>query len=147
MPAGLGSTGSVEVAQLARDLHRMGPAARRQLRQSFERSGRAAESDAKSRAGAWSSRIPAAISMRSQAIDDRIGVTLRTSASMAPHARPFEGLGQGGTFRHPVFGHRDRWVPQATRPYLWPAVRGRRTEITAACAQAYEDAARDCGFR
>lgn len=125
----------------------MGPAGRRRLRVAFERAGRSAESDAKSRAGAWSSRIPAAISMRPNIGGDSIGVTLRASAAAAPHARPYEGMGQGGSFRHPVFGNRERWVDQATRPFLWPAVRGRRAEITAACAAAYEDAAREVGFR
>ncbi|TKJ24363.1 HK97 gp10 family phage protein [Blastococcus sp. CCUG 61487] len=138
---------SVQMAQLARDLHRMGAAGRRHLRVAFERAGRAAESDAKSRAGSWSTRIPAAISARSEVRPDRIGVVLRASASSAPHARPYEGLGQGGSFRHPVFGRRDRWVTQPTRPFLWPAVRGRRADIAAACADAYEAAARDAGFR
>lgn len=56
-------------------------------------------------------------------------------------------MGQGGTFRHPVFGNREEWVSQATRPYAWPAIRGRIPQITADVGTAYENAARECGFR
>lgn len=137
----------MEMAQLARDLHRMGAAGRRRLRGAAVRVGQGALSDAKSRAGSWSTRIPAAISLRADIRDDRIGVQLRASAAAAPHARPYEGLGQGGRFRHPVFGHRDRWVTQATRPFLWPAARGRAADMSEALGAAYEDAAREAGFR
>ena len=135
------------MAQLARDLHRMGPAGRRRLRTEMERAGQSALSDARSRAGQWSRRIPASLSLRSDMREDRFGVQLRASASAAPHARPFEGIGTGGQFRHPVYGHRDRWISQATRPFMWPAVAGRREQITQSVAAAYEQAARECGFR
>jgi hypothetical protein len=55
---------------------------------------------------------------------------VRVSASV-PHARPYEGISQQGStsyFRHPVFGNRENWVSQATRPYAWPAVLGRRDD-------------------
>jgi hypothetical protein len=136
---------SFQFSQLARDLYRMPPATRRRLRRSFQQAGQAALSDAKSRAS-WSHRIPAAISGKSELSVDRIGYTLRASVANAPHARPYEGMGQGGKFRHPVFGHRDRWVTVATRPYLWPAVRGRVNDITTAANDAFEAAARECGF-
>lgn len=138
-------TASYQFSQLARDLYRMPPATRRRLRRSFEQAGQSALSDAKSRAS-WSHRIPAAISGKSELSVDRIGYTLRATVAKAPHARPYEGMGQGGSFRHPVFGHRDRWVTAATRPYLWPAVRGRVNDITAAANDAFEAAARECGF-
>lgn len=143
-----GAPASVQVSQLARDLYRMGPAGRRRLKTAFERAGRGALSDAKSRAS-WSRRIPAAIKaqpMVGTGLANRVGVQLRVSVAAAPHARPYEGLGQGGSFRHPVFG-RDRWVSQNTRPYIWPAVRGRIPQITADVDTAYEAAARECGFR
>lgn len=139
---------SIQVSQLARDLNRMGPIQRRNMRGAFERIGQAALSDARSRAGAWSSRIPAAISFRSitDTTRGRVGGELRVSKDKAPHARAFEGLGQGGKFRHPVFG-RDRWVAQNTRPFVWPAVRGRAVEMGRAVEQTFEAAARECGFR
>ena len=139
-------TASYQFSQLARDLYRMPPAIKRQLRRKFEQAGQAALSDAKSRAS-WSHRIPAAISGKPQLSTDTVGYTLRASVASAPHARVYEGMGQGGSFRHPVYGHRDRWVTAATRPYLWPAVRGRVNDITAAANDALENAARECGFR
>ena len=79
----------------------------------------------------------------------RVGVELRVSKGV-PHARPYEGISQQGStsyFRHPVFGNREVWVSQNTRPYLWPAVRGRARDMRAAVEQAFEDAARESGFR
>lgn len=142
---------SYQFSQLQRDLARMEPATKRQLRSRFDQIGQSALSDARSRAGAWSSRIPSAISTRpfTDATRGRVGVELRVSKSV-PHARPYEGISQQGStsyFRHPVYGNRDRWVTQQTRPYAWPAVRGRAPDAERAVAQAYEDAARECGFR
>lgn len=141
-----GATGSQELARLARDLHRMGPAGRRRLRNAFVAAGGPLEADARSRAS-WSSRIPAAISVRPLMSDTRgmVGVQLRVSAANAPHARPYEGMGQGGHFRHPVYG-RDVWVSQATRPYAFPAVKATADKILPAIGDAYEAAARECGF-
>lgn len=143
---------SYQFEQLQRDLYRMGSGQRRRIRQGAERVGQAALSDARSRAGAWSRRIPSAITMRgyTDMARGRAGVELRVSKSV-PHARPYEGISQQGSsayFRHPVYGHRDRkWAEQKTRPYLWPAVRGRARAMRAAVEQAVDDAARECGFR
>lgn len=143
---------SQQFAQLAKDLHKMGPAQRRRLRVEFTRIGQSTLSDAKSRAGAWSSRIPSAIT--ATPITDmgrgQVGVVFRVSRSV-PHARPYEGISQQGSvsyFRHPVYGHTERkWARQNTRPYLWPAVRGRANDARRAVEQTFEDAARECGFR
>lgn len=141
--------GSVELSRLARDLHRMGPEIRRRMKADFERAGQGARSDARSRAGTWSRRIPAAISLRSFADPGRgrVGVELRVGTRNAPHARPYEGIGGGSYFRHPVFGRRTQWVAQATRPYALPAVRGRAPQVSAAVADTVEAAAREAGFR
>jgi hypothetical protein len=70
----------------------------------------------------WSSRIPDAISTRVR-FGTGSAVQIVVNSAKAPHARPFEGIGQRtGTFRHPVFG-RDVWVEQQQRPFLVPAVR------------------------
>lgn len=143
-----GLPASYQFSQLAKDLHRMGPALRRQLRAEFVRIGQPIVSDARSRAGAWSSRIPSAISSRGVS-GDRVGVEVRVSSSV-PHARPYEGISQQGStsyFRHPVYGNREVWVSQKTRPYLWPAVRGRAPEAQQAAQAAVDKAARECGFR
>lgn len=85
--------------------------------------------------------------MSSSVTENRLSVQLRVSAQAAPHARPFEGLGESGQFRHPVYGHTDRWVPQTTRPFALPAVTAAREKLLPAIGDAYEAAARECGFR
>lgn len=143
---------SYQFSQLQRDLNAMGPKQRRRLRAEFTRISQSAASDAKSRAGAWSSRIPSAISNRplADAGRGRVGAEVRVSRRV-PHARPFEGISQQGNtsyFRHPVFGRTDiPWERQDTRPYLWPAVRGRAPEIRRAVEQVVDQVARECGFR
>ena len=52
---------SYQFEQLQKDLARMSAAQRRLLKAEFMRVGQAAVSDARSRAGAWSSRIPSMI--------------------------------------------------------------------------------------
>lgn len=139
---------SFQFSQLARDLHAMGPEIRRQLRDRLTAIGSPLLADARSRAG-WSTRIPAAIAVKPLLSEARstVGVELRvTVGPNAPHARAYEGSGQAGTFRHPVFG-RDRWVPQSTRPYAWPAVLAKRADAERLTADAVEAAARAASFR
>lgn len=84
-----------------------------------------------------------------------VGVQLRISVAKAPHARPYEGISQQGSldqFRHPVYADPDKgrkewtWVSQQTRPYAWPAVKAASDKILPAIGDAYEAAARECGF-
>ena len=70
------------------------------------------------RNASWSSRIPGTV--RPFATARSVGV--RAGGRRAPHARVYEGLGGAGSFRHPVFGNRNVWVTQSTRPFLMPAV-------------------------
>jgi hypothetical protein len=67
---------------------------------------------------AWSSRIPGTIKTN---VSPK---TVRVSAggAGAPHAYYYEGSGHGGSFRHPVYGHRKVWVSQQCRPFLTPAL-------------------------
>lgn len=126
---------------------------RRMLRTELTRIGQSTVSDARSRAGAWSRRIPSTITGKPivDAGRGRIGFELRVDVSEAvPHGRVFEGISQQGSstyFRHPVFGNTERWVSQPTRPFLWPAARGRAADMRRAVEQTVEDAARACGFR
>ena len=143
---------SYQFSKLQRDLNQMGAKQRRRLRTEFSRIGQSAASDAKSRAGAWSTRIPSAISTRPivDIMRGRVGAEVRVSKSV-PHARAYEGITQperSGSFRHPVYGHIDRkWADQKTRPYLWPAVRGRQNDMRQAVEQTVDAVARECGFR
>jgi hypothetical protein len=147
MPGGIGS---FVVADLARDLHLLGTAGRRRLKARLQAVGQPVLAQARRNAG-WSSRIPSAISVRGIADESRVrfGAALHISAAVAPHARAYEGIGNQGArgyFRHPVYGG-DTWVSQATRPYAWPAVQANAETTRQACLAAYEEAARDVGFR
>ena len=98
--------------------------------------------EAKANAG-WSSRIPGAI--KPQVTTKQIGV--RVAAKQAPHGRPFEGLRGGSSFRHPVFGNRNVWVNQGTRPFLAPAVDANQEKAAQAALKAIDTAGRAAGFR
>ena len=74
------------------------------------------------RASAWSSRIPDAVKAQPFFTAKRAGVRIIVDARKAPEGRPLEHGGQSGDFRHPVFGHKDRWVPQAARPFFYASV-------------------------
>lgn len=129
-----------ELRALVRELGVMTPVVRRELRTGFREVGRGAADAAKADAS-WSSRIPKAISVRPLTGARTAGVYLRVNSARAPHARPYEGIGGQATFRHPVFG-RNRWVAEATRPYLTPAVQHARPDAEKAAKDAVLAAAR-----
>lgn len=147
-----GVLASTQLTQLQRDLNQMSVKQQRKLKMEIGRVGQAALSDARSRAGAWSSRIPNAISGRPRADSTRgvVGYTLYVNVRRAaPHGRVFEGITQDGPadFSHPVFGSHKTWAVQKSRPFLWPAVRGRVPDMQRGIEKAIDDAARECGFR
>lgn len=140
---------SVEFSKLARDLYLMGPSIRRQLRQRMARIGAPLLADARGRAG-WSTRIPSAITVRPVISEarNRVALELRVGVSEAvPHARVYEGMGQGGSFRAPLWGDREHWYPHDTRPYAFPAVLDHRDDVVQAVEAAFEAAARAASFR
>jgi hypothetical protein len=72
---------------------------------------------------AWSSRIPAAVSVR---ITDT-GAAVSIDPRIAPEAAALNNHDQGGTFTHPVFGN--EWtVQQQARPFLTAGARRGRIE-------------------
>lgn len=91
----------------------------------------------------WSKRIPKSIKTR------RSNLTIRVVAGSAdaPHAAPIEHGGNGGTFRHPVFGNRDIWVAQKARPFLNPALISRQDDAVKAAIDAIDYAFGRAGFR
>lgn len=98
------------------------------------------------RNASWSRRIPRSLSVRIQ-FGRRPSVRIEARRQIAPHARPFEGAAGKPRFRHPVFGNRDRWVNQATRPYLLPAIRSRQTSVARRMRIAVERAVARHGLR
>lgn len=87
----------------------------------------------------WSSRIPAAVRTKTSFSQRAPGVRVYVDASRAPHARPYEGMAKGGNerlFRHPVYGNREAWVTQATRPFFRPNVEKHRQPVLDAIESA-----------
>ncbi|GLY81839.1 HK97 gp10 family phage protein [Actinoallomurus iriomotensis] len=134
-----------ELQQLIRDLEQVPPAIRREFRSGgMLRAARPALQEVRHRAS-WSTRIPGATTM-SLATGSRAGVRIRVSAARAPHARPYEHGGSPGTFRHPVYGNRRNWQPQAARPFLRPGVEAARPQVAEAMADVVMDVAHQHGL-
>lgn len=134
---------------LVAELGRIPVELRRQLRPALRRAAEPILRDAQRRA-AWSTRIPGAITVRTSFSQRTPGLRLRVDAGKAPHARPFEMGSQraaGGSLRHPVFGNRNVWVAQRTRPFFFPAVNAGRPAVMAETNAAVLAAARAAGFR
>lgn len=94
----------------------------------------------------WSSRIPRSLSVRIR-FGRRPAVNIEARRQVAPHARPFEGAGGRGSFRHPVFGNRRSWVSQRTRPFLLPALNARRSAIAVRMSRVVDRAVARHGLR
>jgi hypothetical protein len=138
--------GEAEARLLIRDLNQVPVTLRRQMTRKIRKAGSPIVSRAKANAS-WSTRIPGAISLRTRYTGNRPGISIRVSASKAPHARAYEGLtGNGQTFKHPVFGG-DTWVTQATRPFLFPAAQAEGQRVVDDIAQAIDVSARLHGWR
>lgn len=88
---------------------------------------------------AWSSRIPAAVKTRVSFAQRGAGVSVSVDHKAAPHARPFEGMSSGGSrgvFRHPVYGNREVWVDEQTRPFFQPSIEATRQDFVDAMTAA-----------
>lgn len=133
---------SRQLATASRELKNMSREVRKEIRPRIRKAAEPMLADARGNAS-WSSRIPRAIKLS----NTRRGVSIRVDQKRAPHARPYEGIAGAGKFRHPVHGHRNRWVSQATRPFLDPAVRKHRNKVRAELVQLVQDAARNNGFK
>ena len=114
------------------------PATRKTLQKAVREAGNSIASDAKRRSS-WSSRIPGAISVSVRLSGSKTGAVVTVSGRKAPHARPYEGIGGGATYRHPVYGG-PGWVTAATRPFLAPAARAGLPKARDAIAAAVQEA-------
>lgn len=129
------------VTELARAFGKVPIELRRELRPKLRAAVDVIVADMRGRAG-YSSRIPGAIRVTSSFSGRRGGggVSIRVDRKRAPHARALEGMDRKGrtasSFRHPVFGDRDVWVSQPTRPFFFPAVRAKRNDVRNRIAEA-----------
>lgn len=139
-----------DILGLVKDLQAMGPEVSRNLNKEFKAAAEAVAAAARSNAS-WSTRIPAAIKVRAARSRRFPGAEIYVRHAEAPHARPYEH-GSGGrrdSFRHPVYkrpGRPNRWVEQATRPFVRPAFKAKGFEFTHGANRAVNDAARQAGF-
>lgn len=136
-----------EVRALVRDLKQLegGKQLTTELRKNLKQAAEPIKSQVKSNAS-WSRRIPAAVAIGTAFSAKRTGIFIRVNANKAPHARPFENNGGGGTFRHPVFGG-PAWVAQQARPFFFNETASHMPEVEEAAAEAVETAAKAAGFR
>jgi hypothetical protein len=132
-----------QLQNLIRDLHEVPPAIRREFRPIVKKAAAPTLTRMKSNAS-WSTRIPGAITMR--AANTTAGVQFRTDAGRAPHARPIEHDGEPGTFRHPVYGNREVWRPQAARPFFYRAVEATADQVRDGIADGLMQIAAQHGF-
>jgi hypothetical protein len=128
---------------LIRDLGAIPPSVRKTLRPAILKAGRPVLDRMRANAS-WSTRIPAAITMRASTTSP--GIRFRVDSARAPHARPIEHDGEPGTFRHPVYGNREVWRDQPARPFFYRAVEAYADQITDRLGEAVMDAAREHGF-
>lgn len=139
---------SEDVRKLINDLRKIGDGVGRNLGKEFKRAAEPVAAQARANAS-WSSRIPAALTVGVSSSRRYPGAQIKVSKDRAPHARLYE-FGSGrrtATFRHPVYGNRQNWVEQSTRPFIRPAVRAKGDGFIKACDRAVDEAARANGFR
>jgi hypothetical protein len=130
------------VLEASDELRGMSREIRREIRPAIRKAAEPMVAAARQNAS-WSRRIPKAIRLS----NTRRGVSIRVNQKKAPHARPYEGITGADKFRHPVFGNRDKWVDQSTRPFLEPAVQAHRGKVRAELVKVVDDAAQRHGFR
>lgn len=137
-----------DVRKLINDLRKIGDGVGRNLGKEFKKAAGPVADQARSNAS-WSTRIPGAISVGVSSSRRFPGAQIKVAKGPAPHARLYEfGSGRrSASFRHPVYGNREVWVEQATRPFIRPAIRAKGEGFIKACDAAVDQAARANGFR
>lgn len=135
-----------EIERLIRDLGGIPKEMRRMLRPGLRKAGGRVLTRARSNAS-WSTRIPGATRIAVKFAGREPGVSIVTNAKRAPHARPYEGITGEATFRHPVFGNREVWVTQRTRPFLAPAADTEGDAVEKDIADVVDTVVRFGGFR
>ncbi|MFG3439934.1 HK97 gp10 family phage protein [Nonomuraea sp. NPDC047897] len=136
---------SEAIRQLSKELDGIPKELRKKLRPALKTAAEPIAENARGRAS-WSKRIPRAISVGVRFSRDP-GVYIRVRRAVAPHGRAYEGITGASDFVHPVFGHRDREVSEATRPYLEPAVTAGADDVLSTVAGVVDQVAREQGFR
>lgn len=100
--------------------------ARREVRRAVREAGDDLLQAVRRAAAAWSTRIPAATTIKVGFGARSAGVRIAVSERRAPHAKVHEFPNRGRSIRHPVFGDRDVWVEQVAHPFFRRSVYGNR---------------------
>lgn len=137
-----------QLGKLARDLKALegGKKQVAALRKSLKAAAQPAAAQVRANAS-WSTRIPAAVAVRVAFTAKRgAGVSVFVGRRKAPHARPFENDGKGGTFTHLTFGKQPA-VAQQARPFFFDQMESHMPKVEKAALEAMDEAARAAGFR
>lgn len=135
-----------DLSKLAKDLKAADKELLKELRKGMRAAAQPALSRAKSNAS-FSRRIPGAITISVTFPARGARVRVRVNSAKAPHGRAIENGGKPGTFRHPVFGNRDRWVDQPARPFFWPAMDGAKEDAAREIERVADEVTRKAGFK
>jgi|GEM_PF-6051640 len=117
------------------------------VRRAIQKSGSVLQRRAQASAS-WSRRIPGSIVLSTRFREGSVGVLVRADRSIAPHARSYEGIRGGRSFRHPVFARDGRaraWVSESTRPFLRPAAEQVGPQAIAEVRAVVDEALRTVG--
>lgn len=130
--------------RFARDIRKCSTLVSKNLKAELKQAGEIVAIQARLNAS-FSTRIPATIKVRSA------GGVIRVIAGgqSAPHkgeAEAFEHKGVPGTFRHPVYGNKKKWVNQRAHPYLRTAAETHRKAALDAAERAVQKAFREAGL-
>jgi hypothetical protein len=137
------SIDTTELKLFAKVVRSASPAASRHMREKLREIGEIVADRARSKAS-WSTRIPGSIKVRTTGVK----LSVVAGGDAAPHARVYEMGSQRNRsmVRHPVFGNRQVWAQNPTRPFLLPALRDVEPEIMASIVQVIEETAAEIGF-
>jgi len=113
-----------ELSEFSKAVRQASPAVARGFKAELRKGGNMVAMAARV-GSSWSSRIPGSIKVRTSGFS----VSVIAGGANAPHAAPYEHDGVPGSFRHPVFGNREVWVPQKARPFLRPAFEAEQPAI------------------
>lgn len=140
---------SAELKKLIADFGKLPLSLRKEIREGARTIGQPVLDEVRRRAS-WSTRIPAATRISVRFGKATAGVTIRTSAKKAPHARPYEHGGDPGVFRHPVNRpakrRRKPWVAQQARPFFTPGVLASQGKVAEAFRDLVVKAANENGW-
>lgn len=102
----------------------------------------------KADADAPASKIHGSLSSRAVVGKNGVSVQMRISGARSKGAGPaFESISGRVTFRHPLFGDRGWWYPQAAQPFLAPALESHRAIAENRMTEVIEKTARQSGWK